>query len=99
MVTLSFAPSVFDPVSCFFPSSCTRYGSVSRPDSMCLSLHRHCALSQRSRLTKTGSARDHLLQFVLVAGTCNCGFQGDLLLEIRGRQRLVEGLHSELFLA
>src|SRR6266481_1657517 len=47
---------------------------------------------------QSGTTIDHFLQFVLIAGPQQSGFQGDLLLEVRGRERLVKGLHAELFL-
>src|SRR5947209_7768610 len=48
--------------------------------------------------TQSGAAIDHFLQFVLVAGAHQRSFNRDLLLEVRCRQRLVESLHTELFL-
>src|SRR6266852_1391117 len=42
---------------------------------------------------------DHFLQFVLVAGARHRNFHRDLLLEIKRRQRLIEGLHSVLVLS
>src|SRR6266536_1702493 len=72
------------------------------PSSHSSLLPRHGGLAHRTRSAsaqKASAARDHFLQLVLVAGAGERGFYGDLLLEIGGRQRLVERLHAELLLA